>query len=419
MPKVKAVLEHPDQTLKRARKLRLEVGSKTVYTPSRTLSLKEDASCESRLIRHTDFRGINEIYRQLTKEKLDEIDGDPKKLVDFGRSLKYVLNRPECKDDISFLVFSYENKSKKAGVLHNTVPTKDEIRYLCNVVSHPLSDVIVPPRIAGLSGENYLEFLKVFFEQLPSYSTNAPMLGLIPLVARNDFDKIANFYVEKGIYSYIADFQNQSPLDAYIFAGMIHSLSDFITKEYKEDTYMHALNIPSTRTRQKVDVTPAKDIMTFAMGFDSYGTSHIPQKLPEKVVKQIMERRAARGLGLSSTRSTPMILLDEEDAEVFRLFNRDDYGYYRSSLPGLGTKFPDEECLSIKLNQLFDEETSEYKLKKLRRVFNVERQAQEATDLRVKIVEDSMMKHIESKKYAKDGVRILNKLSHPLTDYMG
>jgi len=416
--KVKVVLEHYDQTLKRARKLRLEVGGKTVYTPSRTLSLKEDASCESRLIRYNSLRGINEIYRRLTKEKLDEIDDNPAKLVDFGRSLKNVLNRPECKDDVSLLVFSYENKNKNGGISQNTVPKKDEIKYLCNVVSHPLSDVIVPPRISGLSGEKYLEFLKAFFEQLPSYTTNAPMLGLIPLVARNDFDRIANFYVEKGIYSYIADFQNQNPLDAYIFAGMIHSLSDFITKEYKEDSYVHALNIPSTRTRQKVDVTPAKDIMTFAMGFDSYGTSHLPQKLPEKVVKQIMERRAVSGFGPRSPTATPAVFLGEEDAEVFRLFNRNDYGYYRSTLADLKTKFPDEEHISVKFDQLFDEKVSEYKLQKLRRVFNVERQALEAADLRLKIVEDSIMKHIESKKYARDGVKILNKMSHRITDYM-
>lgn len=415
--KVKAVIEHPDRSLKRARKLRLETAGKTVYTPSRALTLKEDASCESRVIRHNTFRGINEIYRQLTKEKLAQIDGDPKKLVDFGKSLKNVLSRPECKDDISFLVFSYENKDKKAGVLQNTVPNKDEIAYLCNVVSHPLSDIIVPPRIAGLSGEKYFEFLKAFFEQLPSYSADAPMLGLIPLVARNDFDKIANFYVDKGVYSYIVDFQNQNPLDAFIFAGMVHALSDFITKEYKEDSYLHALNIPSTRTRQKVDVTPAKDIMTFAMGFDSYGTSHIPQRLPERVIRQIAERRAARGFGSGHTGSS-VIHLDEEDAEVFRLFNRDDYGYYRSSLPGLDARFPDIENASIKFKELFDEEVSPHRVQKLRRVFNVERQAQEAADLKVKIVEDSIMKHIQSKKYAKDGVRILNKLSYSITDYM-
>ena len=410
MPSVKAVVEHPDETLRRARTLRLEVGSKTIRTPCRALTLR-DASSESRLIKHQTLHGLNEIYRTLSKTKLDEIDGDQNKALEFGRSLKSVLNSQQAKDDISLLIFSYENKNKETERPKNVLPSDKEVQSICNVVTHPLIDAIIPPRIGGLSGEAYLQFLKKFFATLPSYEKNPPIIGFIPFLASTDFDQIANFYLEKGIYSFIADFENNNPVDAYLFAGQIHRLSDYIDKEYREDAFLHALNIPSTRTRQKVDVTPAKDIITFAMGFDSYGTSHLPQKLPEKVIKQIMERRAAGGFGGSGS-SRPTIALDAEDAEVFRLFNRSDYGYYRSSLANLKSTIPDEENISIKFDHLFDDEISENKIKKLRRIFNVERQATEANDLKLQIASNSIMKHIGSKKFARDSVRILNKVNN-------
>lgn len=404
MPALKVTAERFDDKLPRMRQLRIEVAGKAVQTPVRALTLK-DASSESRLIQNRTCHGVNEIYRVLTKEKLNEIDGDQQKLLDFGKSLRYTLNRPECKDDINVLIFSYENKDDAKGQSFNTVPSLEEIKYLCNIVSHPLSDVVVPPRIAGLSVEEYLQYLKLFFEHLASFTKNPTVLGFIPFFISSDLDKLAQFYLDQGIYSYVVDFQNNNPLDAYLFAGQVYSLSDRIVKEYKVDPFMHALNVPSTRTRQKVDVTPAKDILTFAMGFDSYGTTHLPQKMPERVIKEILARRAAARAFWPSGQGPTTIPLDPEDAQVFRLFNRIDYGYYRSTVTNLQQLVPDEAQSLIKFARLFDDQASEHKLRSIRRAFNVERQALEARDLQIKIAENSTLKHLESKRFAKDGLR--------------
>lgn len=179
-----------------------------------------------------------------------------------------------------------------------------------------------------------------------------------------------------------------------------------IVKQHKVDPFLHALNVPPTRTRQKVPVTPAKDIMTFAMGFDSYGTSHLPLKLPERVVRQIQARRAARAFGYGG-QSPTAVPIPEEDAQVFRVFNRTDYGYYRSSIDKLDQVIPhDDKCL-LRIEKLFEKDASEYQLRKVRRAFNVERQAIEAKQLQETIKESSSLKHFESKEYAKDGLRLI------------
>jgi hypothetical protein len=390
------------------RRLRITVGGKQVETPTRVLSLK-DAGSESRLIKNVDGRGINEIYRIINTKTIEEIDKDKNKLNDYGRKLRHIFEKVNREKELTYLVFSFDNRGFEYHA--GSLPSSKEIDYLCNIVSNPYNEIIVPPRIPSISGENYIKFLEDFFLNLKSYNDSAPIMGFLPFVASHEFQQLIEFYFKKGVTAYLMDFEGNNPIDNYILVNLLRRASKRITKEFKEDTYLTALNVPFTRIKQKINVTPAKDIITFAMGFDSYASSHIPQKLPLKVILEIKKRKSATTTlnyrGSSSMASTSAIQFDEPG--IFRIFDRRDYGYYRSDTANV-SNIMNFEPTDNELNDLFNENYSENKLRSIRKAFNVQQQVQESVVLRSKILENSNMKYLETKSYARDNVKHVTRM---------
>ena len=76
MTDVDVRVEYEDESFSLMRKLSLHTHSTTVQTPIRAFHLKQDTSSESRLVQNDPLRGMNEIYHELTKQKIDDIDSD-------------------------------------------------------------------------------------------------------------------------------------------------------------------------------------------------------------------------------------------------------------------------------------------------------------------------------------------------------
>jgi hypothetical protein len=217
-------------------------------------------------------------------------------------------------------------------------------------------------------------------------------------VARNEIPMLFRLYEKYGITSFVVDFEAHNPIDVYATVQLVHKLSQEIAREYRADIYLHAFNVPFTRIKQRVDVTPAKDIITLMMGFDSFGSSHLRTKLPLDVVQMIRERRKGQSSYGHISDSTTF-----DQFEVFRIFNRADYGYYRSDIPDL--PFQDEQGASISMRDIYIENTKKEKRSSIRKGYNVERQGIEAINLHNIIKEKSLLSYIEQKKYAKVNMR--------------
>lgn len=383
-----------DPTLTYAKKLILSIGSKRITTPVRALHLKRSPQCESRLIENTSIRGINEIYLKLTKEKIFDIDSNTDKLLEFGRNLRYVFEQEKVKNEFNLLLFGYENKENGAK---NTLPTEKEIEYLCNIVSHPSSDVIIPPIIEGLKGDDYLEFLRKFFELLPSFKKNPILMGFFPFVATRDIRKIGSFYVENGINMFTVDYNGTNPLDFYPVLHEIHKFTKLLETEFKQDSYLHGFNVPATKVLPQTKIGSAKDILTFAMGIDSFGTNHKPSKMPPDVVEKLEKKKTTK----------PKTLVKPLPSN-YRLFNRQDYGYY--TYDDAKTVFKDDNLFEIKLADLMNTNYSFYQIDGIRKAYNVERHAKEATELQTQIKESHLKPYLESKKYGADGLRYIMKV---------
>ncbi|HJS63948.1 MAG TPA: hypothetical protein VJ767_03715 [Nitrososphaeraceae archaeon] len=410
-----------DETLPKARSLQLKIGEKEIITPRRAFTLN-DSSSESRLIKEDKLRGINEIYKSITKEKLDNINSDPKSEIEFGKKLRYTFDKSNMEKELNLLIFSYENKNAKKGDFYNRPPTDSEIRDLCILLSHPYADTIIPPRLPQLTGLDYMNFLKKFIEILKSFNSKAEIMGFLPFIARNELIQLTDFYKNEGIISFIVDFEGHNPIDSFARVMDVNNYVNDIQKEYKEDCYVHALNVPFTRIKHKTDVTPAKDILTFTLGIDSFGTSHIPQKLPLNVIQIIQQRKKTgrfipwRMTSEFSNRETlnteRMNTESMNQQEVFRVFNRKDYGYYRSDIKNLKSSIMDNSIINF--DQIYSNSFSDNKLKSIRKAFNVESQGLEALEIQQKIHENVLVNYINQKKYAKDNFRTIIKVNSGL-----
>ncbi len=309
---------------------------------------------------------------------------------------------------MNFPLLSLENTNRRSGKSHNSLPTEEETGFICDVLSHPYLDVIIPPRLPDVLSETYWKFLHTFFDMLETRSYNKPVIGFLPFVTRIDLPKLVDFYVKRGVFSFIVDFQRNNPIDIYTHVELVHNLIRNIKREYNEEVYLHAFNIPFTRIKHRIDATPAKDITTFLLGFDSFGTNHLPQRLPLDVVQKIRESTGRRYVPWNQMRD-PFSIDVLNQPETFRIFNRSDYGYYRSDLPNIQTLISSEDSASIKLDQVYNEEMNEEKIRSIRKAFNVERQALEAVELQKVISENSTLEYLQDKKYLRDRWTIISK----------
>ena len=400
MAGVKVKVDDQDDNLPLVRKLSISTNSARILTPIRALHLKQETTSESRLIQNDKVRGLNEIYHELTKQRIEDIDSDIEKLTEWGKKLRYIFTMPKIKDELNLLFFSYENKDAKRAT-PNKLPTDQEIEYLCNIVTHPESQIIIPPMIPDISGTEYLKFLKKFFTFLKSYRKKQIIMGNIPMVATSELREINQFYFENGINLFSIDFDGKYPMDSYLLVNEVRKLTNFINKEQREECYTHAFNIPLPKAQPVTDIAPAKDIMTLASGFDSFGTSHKKQKRPPEVIEKIKQKIEQKKL--EAKRNNTMYV------PPFRLFNDKDYGYYKNDATRLEVIFKDSNNV-IKLSDLTSPEYSDTKLKGLRRAFNVERQALEALEYHTLIEENKITEHIQKKQFGKDNFDRITRL---------
>ena len=100
--------------------------------------------------------------------------------------------------------------------------------------------------------------------------------------------------------------------------------------------------------------------------------NHLPQRLPLDVVQKIRERTGRRYIPWTHQMTDPSSIETSSQPESFRIFNRSDYGYYRSDLQNIRTLISSEDGASIDLDQVYNKEINEEKIKCTRKAFNVE-----------------------------------------------
>lgn len=353
----------------------LEVNSKRVVTPRRSLCLTRGTNSESRAILNARVRGINELPRRISKERLEDIDTDLGKQEEFYSDIEQRFGAINPSDEVNMFLFNYENGNKKKGEPNKT-PSDTETEYLCGLLNHLFNDIWVPPVVPGLSGSAYIPYLEKFYDYAAT-NYRTPLAGLVPHVARMDIRRLSEIYIRHGINYFVMDFAGKNPFAQYANIVQVIEIARMIERETKASCFLHGINVPFTRSLWKNPVILARDILLFALGFSCFGSSHIyrpSRRLPKEVI-ELMQTKPKR----------------------YRLFNRRDYGYYRDDEVSSGN-FDEENDVKVTL-QDFRGRLTRKETRTLETLFNVERHGLEADELRTKLIEgDSIKKHLTNKK---------------------
>ncbi|MBI3860247.1 MAG: hypothetical protein HY296_08490 [Thaumarchaeota archaeon] len=357
----------------RSRAVNVKVKGKEVVTPIRSLCLIQSKASEARVLNSNDgVVTMIELPREVTKTKLEEMDGDTEKQEEFFRQIRYRFTDRHLNEEITVFALTYNNRPSLEA--KNRSPTPAETELLCSILDHPYNDIWVPPVVPKISGQDYLPYLKSFYEQAKTYS-NVASAGLIPHIARLELRLLADFYIKEGINYFVMDFDGKNPLDLIANISEVNKMIRHIEKEYGTPCFLHALNVPFTKSHWKNLVIPAKDIVLFEMGFNCFGSSHIRRQLPKEFLEKIS-------------------LLPHPH---YRVFNRRDYGYYRDDAPGLKDMVVEEGKMFMSLDE-FTEGLTWTEVKTLEKLFNVERHCLEATEIRRNLLTgQSLMQYIKGK----------------------
>lgn len=360
-----------------SRVLTLRVKSKTILTPVRAVHLTQGAECESRSVRTAS---INELFRSVTPKILHQIDGDLQKQQQFTASLVNAIQKNSHPDALNILFFSY---APQEGI----IPSRRETEYLFDLMNIAGADLLVPPIVQGSTGESYLQFLDQFFTVYETIN-HRPIMGLIPYVSHRELEAILKFYEKQSISLFAMDLYGRHPLRLQPNITRVLRYLRKLDADFGEPSYLHGLNVGQGRALASQLVKPAKDMLTFEMGFDSFGRAHVPPKLTPDLYGK----------------------LGRAEKPPIRLFNRADYGYYVASGSSL-RNLPIEKDAIISTGPF--RRPAEYEtMRKLEKAFNAERQVYETQILRDRIGRERTLEHyLTTKIQVRPMLKILSRLA--------
>ena len=358
----------------------LRIGNKQLETPKRALHLTPDRLSESSVVRFQKGRGLNEIYRTIDKDDLTRISSDTKAQEHFNAQIQNVLSKVSEKE-INLVFYTFDNASEDENSIVR-LPNANQTEYLADL-TYSFGDAVIPPILVGQSAKDYLVFLKKYFEIINGLDQK-PVFGLIPYCSHFELRPLLDFYRKSSVNLFIMDLLGRHPTLLPQNIVMTLRAMRSIQSDSGEDCYLHGLNVGFGRALPQNPIAPAKDMMSWVAGFDSFGGSHVPLKV------------------------RPDLLPFRGTRPAVRLFVRKDYGYCRSDSPLMDDT--EESSLSVSLSDVRQALTYPT-AKKLQRAYNAERQAVEAESIASTIRQGKSLKgFLDSKTHVQNELRKVSQM---------
>lgn len=367
-------LEVASNSLYRTQTIRF-TSNKSITTPTKTIPLDKIKLKHSL---NSESRQLNEIFKRFSAQQIKEANEDNDKF----HKLETWFNSQKNKipDNTSTLCFLDFNEKR--------IPTNEEIEFItdisyCNsdITSIPTINHFNIPKQEEIAFEDYKKYLENVIQVIDQLN-NKPIMGIIPKLAPKKVEELLCFYQEKGINCFALDLAGSNPISASM---RIFKVLKILNKmRTLDNSYIHGHNV-GMRVNKTVDVIPAKDILGFGIGLGSLG---------EK--RTIFRPNPAF---ISYIQTNPM--------NKFRLFNKEDYGYWKSiSVEELEKVYPKDSALPIKL---FNNPSQ---MNYVQKVFNAEQLALESHIIKKIISEtpDKSLSYVRKKRHvAQDDIKLLEK----------
>lgn len=355
-----------DDTLYVTKELR--INGKNLSTPIKSQGLS------SKLILNDKIKGINEFYRKfsldedLKKNSIYKVLSSPEKLRDLNYKFNSLIRKTDTNREINLCFIEYDDAN---------YPEKKPLEFILDT-AYEYSDITPLPIISNIaqrvdSEEEFAKYMKFLEESLEIIETlnHKPIMGIVPPLQFYIKD-IVEFYAKKGIDAFVFDFDGKTPLSMpQVIRSFMRSLKE---NELLENSFIHSININQGRFNKEVNVVGAKDILSFGLGFDSMGERHKPLKGPKEFFEKLKNREDNR----------------------LRLFNKEDYGYYRLGVSEIDEIYPID---SIIKQESFGNENPD--LRSLQKNFNLEQTGLEAIKLREIISNQEPKEYLSNKTHVK------------------
>jgi len=366
-----------DEGFHLARTMRLSAGSKEITAPKRSLSASQSRYHNETILGNALVRGLVEVYRHVDQEEIRKMMTDNSEIAKFSYGLSSSLRRVDTDKEVTIGILEFNNGGK--------IPRTEETELLLDILNNPYFDIAAPPIIPKLPFEKYARFLDELVAVYESSSFIPALSPCIPHYSRSDIPRLFKYYADCDVFSknFISvDFNGSNPISQYTFVSMIVREAMFLEREFGEPVFLHAVNLKYGKATKKQIVVPAKDLLIFTLGFNSFGASH--KILP-----------ITSGVG---------------DYELkTKVLDRSSYGYY--SLKNARDLIKDVGTYEVNLGDVLSDE-------KLAKLFNAERQGLEAKEIFTAIKEGRYKQYIKSKEFIKREDKILKKINKVYNDVM-
>ncbi len=312
------------------RSLEITRGKSKIITPSKSLG---PDLISSRVVFPNTGKQFNEIYKRFSPENIEKIRCDES----FSRSKNIELRKKrEIIPDSPATVFIdyFVNDAE------HPIPTDTEIDVLTNF-AYTYSDITpipaLPKFVPKLNKDNFdyfLTYLKKSIETIEEWN-HKPIMGYIPFVGTLFVDEIVDLYAGYGINAFYLDFNRKGFGDLTVITAIKRKMKKL---DLEENHLIHFVNMDYGKRNKNANVLPAKDFLGFGLGLDSMGDSHRQIAIPKKNGSN----------------------LEKDPPKKYRVFDREDYGYYRIDVANLESKetpypadaiFSKDEILNEKIHK--------------------------------------------------------------------
>lgn len=194
-------------------------------------------------------------------------------------------------------------------------PSEAGMRALTRA-SWAFSDIVpvpaVPKCARGVTMSNAGQFFDYVERALGllQMSNNKPIMGYVPILNQLHIEQLVEYYLSQGINSYYLDFDGTT---LTVQAVSIRTIKETLARQgYEEDHFLHFVNARyGTNATGSTNVIPAKDIIGFGLGLDSFGGMHVPPRRPPEYYEWLRSQRPIEQQGI-------------------RVFDKEGYGYHRA-----------------------------------------------------------------------------------------
>jgi len=217
-----------------------------------------------------------ECHIKVTKQKLDDMDGDREKQTKF------------IEQNFARVYGEYLLIIPKVLLREGETLTQTEIRYLVDLLGFPGNIIYVAPLFYyydvtekgnisvkdPVKSDLFFQLTENFLRELNNDSVNTVGLMLPAGVAHNEVSNLLNLYKDFSTPISIVDFYGRATLDAYVMLKPLLSESETynLRQKHKEKYILYSFD--SKPYYGRGNLRAAINILRYDMGFSSFGPRH-------------------------------------------------------------------------------------------------------------------------------------------------